>query len=72
LLASIKGLGHPGPLLFPPDVGGVNMRKPAVASVAARKASLPAGRRDDAPVEVVCVALVLALLALGSRIVSIW
>gem|GEM_PF-1037418 len=48
------------------------MRKPAAASVAARKASLPAGRRDDAPVEVVCVALVLALLALGSRIVSIW
>jgi len=59
-------------LLFPPDVGGVNMRKPAAASVAARKASLPAGRRDDAPVQVVCAALALALLVLASRIASIW
>jgi hypothetical protein len=48
------------------------MRKPDAASVAASKTSLPAGRRSDAPTEVVCVALLLALLALGSRIASIW
>jgi len=48
------------------------MRKPAAASVAARKASLPAGSRGDAPVEVVCLALVLALVVLAARIVSIW
>jgi hypothetical protein len=48
------------------------MRKPAAASVAARKAPVPAGSRDDAPVELVCLALVLALLALACRIASIW
>jgi hypothetical protein len=48
------------------------MRKPAAASVAARKASLPAGNRGDAPAEVVCLALALALLALAARIASIW
>jgi hypothetical protein len=53
------------------DLDGVNMRNPDAASVAARKASLPAGSRDNAPVELVCLALVLALLALASRIASI-
>jgi hypothetical protein len=53
------------------DLDGVNMRKPA-APVAASKASVPAGSRDDGPVEVVCLALVLALLALACRIASIW
>jgi len=48
------------------------MRKPAAASVAARKASQPAGSRGDAPVEVVCLALVLALIVLTARIASIW
>jgi hypothetical protein len=48
------------------------MRKPAAASVAARKAHLPAGGRDDASVELVCLALLLALLALACRIASIW
>jgi hypothetical protein len=33
---------------------------------------LPAGSRDVAPVEVVCLALVVALLVLASRIASIW
>jgi hypothetical protein len=47
------------------------MRKPDPAS-AARKTSLPAGSHGDAPVELVCLALALALLALGSRIASIW
>jgi len=48
------------------------MRKPAAASVAAGKASLPAVSRHDAPVELVCLALVLALLALAFRIATIW
>jgi hypothetical protein len=48
------------------------MRKPDAASVAARKASLPAGSRGDAPAELVCMALALALLVLAFRIASIW
>jgi hypothetical protein len=48
------------------------MRKRAAASVAARKAYLPAGSRDDAPVKLVCLALALALFALACRIASIW
>jgi hypothetical protein len=47
------------------------MRKPD-ASVAARKASLPAGSRDDAAVQLVCLALVLALVVLAARIASVW
>jgi hypothetical protein len=48
------------------------MRKPDAAPVAARKASLTAGGRGDAPVELVCMALVLALLVLAFRIASVW
>jgi hypothetical protein len=48
------------------------MREAESAAVAARKASLPAGRRNDAPVEVVCLALALALLVLAARIASLW
>jgi hypothetical protein len=48
------------------------MRKPAAAPVAARKNSLTAAGRDDAPVQVVCMALALALLALAFRIATIW
>jgi hypothetical protein len=48
------------------------MRKPDAASVAAAKASLPAGGRGDAPVRVVCIALALAIVVLAARIVSIW
>ena len=46
--------------------------QPDAASVAASKTSVPAGRRSDAPTEVVCMALALALLALASRIASFW
>jgi hypothetical protein len=49
-----------------------DMREAEGAAVAARKASLPAGRRSDAPVEVVCLALALALLVLAARIASLW
>jgi hypothetical protein len=48
------------------------MRKPAGASVVAQNESVPAGRRGDAPVELVCLALTLALLALAFRIASVW
>jgi len=48
------------------------MRKPAAASVAARKTSVPAGSREDTPAEVVCLALALAVLVLAARIASIW
>jgi hypothetical protein len=47
------------------------MRKPA-AAVAATKASLPAGNRNTAPEEVVCLALVVALVMLAARIASFW
>jgi hypothetical protein len=61
-----------GPLLSLPDVDGVNMRKPAAASAAASKAPLPADSRDLAPLEVVCLALALAVFVLAARIASIW
>ena len=48
------------------------MRKPDAASAAASKSVLPAGSRDDAPVELVCLALALALFVLAVRIASIW
>lgn len=48
------------------------MRKPATASAAATTAFPPAGSRDKRPAELVCLALALALLALASRIASIW
>jgi hypothetical protein len=48
------------------------MRKSDTASVAATKPSMAAGHRDNAPVEVVCMALALALLVLACRIASIW
>ena len=48
------------------------MRKPVTASVAATSAGLPAGSPDKRSVELVCLALALALLALVFRIASIW
>jgi hypothetical protein len=50
----------------------INMRKPAAAAVAARKASLPAASPEAASVRLVCLALALALLALAFRIASVW
>jgi hypothetical protein len=47
------------------------MRKPDAVSVAASK-TLPARGRSDAPVELVCLALMLALVALALRIAAIW
>jgi hypothetical protein len=48
------------------------MRKPAPVPAAARTSPLPAASRDARPAELVCLALVLALLALAFRIASIW
>jgi len=42
----------------------------AVAAAAARPS--PPARPDDAPVRIVCLALLLALGALACRIASIW
>jgi hypothetical protein len=47
------------------------MRKPDTAAVAAHH-SLAAGSRSQQSVELVCLALVLALCALAGRIASIW
>ena len=48
------------------------MRNPEAAPVAARKPSLAAGRKGDAPEELVRLALALALVVLAARIASIW
>jgi hypothetical protein len=47
------------------------MRKPDAASLAATQPPL-SGARGDTPVQLVCLALVLALAALALRIVAIW
>jgi hypothetical protein len=48
------------------------MRKPSTARAAATKPSLPADGRGNAPAELVCLALALAVLTLAFRIASIW
>jgi hypothetical protein len=48
------------------------MRKLGSATVAAAKASSRDGSPDNAPTEMVCIALALALLVLLARIASIW
>jgi len=48
------------------------MRKSAAVPVATQQASSPSGSRDRAPVQLVCLALALALVALAFRIATIW
>jgi hypothetical protein len=48
------------------------MRKPEAVLVAAKKPSPPTAGRGGTPVELVCIALALALLVLALRIASIW
>jgi hypothetical protein len=72
LQTSTKASAIPGPLSFHSDADGVNMRKPTTARVAATEPSLPSGSRGNAPVELVCLALALAVLTLAFRIASIW
>jgi hypothetical protein len=57
--------------MFLPAGNGVNMRKPDTAAVAAGKTA-PIRNRGDASVELVCLALALALLVLALRIASIY
>jgi nicotinamide mononucleotide (NMN) deamidase PncC len=59
-------------LLFPPDGNGVNMRNPTAAAAAATKAAMPAGGWKQSPATLVCLALALAVMALGFRIATIW
>jgi hypothetical protein len=47
------------------------MRKPDAVSLGASKTTL-AGYRGDAPAQLVCLALMLALVALALRIATIW
>jgi len=48
------------------------MRKSAAAPVVTQQASSLSGSRDRAPVQLVCLALALALVALAFRIATIW
>ena len=48
------------------------MRKPVTAAAAATCAVGPAGCRDRRAMELVCLTLVLAMLAIVFRIASIW
>jgi hypothetical protein len=48
------------------------MRKSTTAPVVTGKEPTSTGRRDDAPVELVCLALALAVFVLAFRIASIW
>jgi hypothetical protein len=48
------------------------MRKPDAAAAAASKHPLAPGHREQAPVELVCLALALAVVVLAARIASIW
>jgi hypothetical protein len=67
---SIKGLGTAGAFFVSSGVDGVNMRRPAAHAVAATKAT--AGYPDATPVELVCLALLLAIVALAFRILTVW
>ena len=58
--------------MFAPDSNGVDMHKPAVVPVAARKTPVLAAGPDTAVATLVCLALALALLFLACRIASIW
>ena len=48
------------------------MRKIFTETVATGGAQAPAMRRHQSPAELVCLALVLALVTLAGRIVTIW
>jgi hypothetical protein len=48
------------------------MRKSDVTSTVPKKFPLPVGSRDQASLELVCLALALALFVLAFRIAGIW
>jgi hypothetical protein len=51
-------------------LSGVAMREPEAAAV--RKNPLTAGHREEAPTQLVCLALALAVVVLFIRIASTW
>ena len=57
--------------MFHFNADGVNMRKPTTP-VAATKATPSAAGRGDTPVELVCLALALAVLTLAFRIARLF
>ena len=48
------------------------MRKPVPVSTAATSAAMPAGSQDRRAMELVCLTLALATLAIVFRVASIW
>jgi hypothetical protein len=58
--------------LFPQDGDGVNMRKPAATTVVPGTTAVPVASPNQASVQLVCLALTLALLVLACRIASVW
>jgi len=48
------------------------MRKVDAAAMAASRKSTPAAERQQATVQLICLALTLATIALASRIFSVW
>ena len=69
---SLKGPGNSGAFAVSMSGVGVNMRKPVTVAAAATSAAVPAGRRDRRAVELICLTLALAMLAIIVRIASIW
>jgi hypothetical protein len=60
--------------LFFSDVklSGLRMRKVDAAAVAAARKAVPALERQEATVQLICLALTLATIALAARIFSVW
>jgi hypothetical protein len=48
------------------------MRKVDAAAMAASRKATPAAERQQATVQLICLALTLATIALASRIFSVW
>ena len=48
------------------------MRKPMPTAAAATSVAMPAGSRDRRAMELVCLTLALAMLAIVFRVASIW
>jgi hypothetical protein len=48
------------------------MRKPVTAAAAATSAAEPAGSRDRRAMELICLTLALAMVAIVFRVASIW
>jgi hypothetical protein len=70
---SIEGPGLSGAFVFQASRSSVlRMRKVDMSAVAAKKPQLPAAERERASIQLVCLALSLALVTLACRIYSVW